>query len=97
MECADGVGAGEEEPVVTLRGVELGEGGVEWAVGFGGDDFDSRDEDGSGTEGFKLGGEVGGLMSSPGDEDAFVVKSGHSLCILYVRSRVDFISEARLG
>ena len=99
MECVDGVGAGEEEPVVSIasEGVELGEGGVEWVVGFGGDDFDGGDEDRGSAEGFKLVGEVGGLMAGPGDEDALVVEGGHSLCVLYVCSRVDFISEARLG
>ena len=73
VEDFDGVGAGEEEPVVS---VELGEGGVEGGVGCGGDDLDGGDEESGSAQGFELGGEAGGLMAGSGDEDAFVVK-GH--------------------
>ena len=69
VEGFDGVGAGEDEPVV---GAETGEGGVEWGVGFGRGDLDSGDEDGGRAEGFELSGEVGGLVAGSRDEDAFV-------------------------
>ena len=74
MEGFDGVGAGEDKPVVTLTsgGAEVGEGCVEGGEGGGGDDFDGGDYDGGGSEGFELGGEVGGLVAGSGDEDAFV-------------------------
>ena len=69
MEGFDGVGAGEDEPVVSA---EAGEGGVEGSEGGWGDDLDGGDEDGGRAEGFELGGEVGGLVAGAGDEDAFV-------------------------
>src|SRR6202042_303049 len=49
----DGVGAGEDQPVV---GAEAGEGGVEGGEGGRGGDLDGGDENGGGTEGFELGG-----------------------------------------
>ncbi len=69
VEGFDGVGAGEDEPVV---GADGGEGGVEGVEGVGWGDLDGRDEDGRGAEGFELGGEFGGLGSGAGDEDAAV-------------------------
>ncbi len=50
MEGFDGVGAGEDEPVV---GADSGEGGVEGVEGVGWGDFDGGDEDGRGAEGFE--------------------------------------------
>jgi hypothetical protein len=78
MEGFDGVGAGEEEPVV---GAEAGEGGVEGGKGCGGDDFDGGDEDGGRAECFELGGEVGGLVAGAGDEDAFVGEGQHWMIV----------------
>ena len=78
VEDFDGVGAGEEEPVV---GIELGEGSIEGGVGFGREDFDGGDEDGGRAKGFELGGEVGGLVAGSGYEDAFVVE-GHLVVIV---------------
>ena len=83
MEGFDGVGAGEEEPVV---GAEVGEGGVEGGEGVGWDDLDGGDEDGGRAEGFELGGEVGGLVAGSGDEDAFVFE-GHLVVIVVGKMR----------
>ena len=71
----DGVGAGEEEPVVVFAswGAEAGEGGIECGEGGGRDDLDGGDEDGGCAEGFELGGEVRGLVAGSGDEDALWV------------------------
>jgi hypothetical protein len=55
MEGVDGVGGGEDEPVVCR---EAGEGGVEGAVGGGRGDLDGGDEDGSCAEGFELSGQL---------------------------------------
>ena len=85
VEGFDGVGAGEEEPVV---GAEAGEGGVEGGEGRRGGDFDGGDEDGGRAEGFELGGELGGLVPGSGDEDALVGEWLHSddsrpCCVLH--------------
>jgi hypothetical protein len=79
VEGFDGVGTGEEEPVVALAagGVELSEGGVEGGVGCGRDDLDGGDEDGGRAESFELGGEIGGLVAGSGDEDAFASEGQH--------------------
>ena len=69
VEGFDGVGAGEEEPVV---GAEAGEGGVETGEGSRGRDLDGRDEDSGRSERFKLCCEFGGLVAGSSDEDAFV-------------------------
>ena len=79
----DGVGAGEEEPVVVF---ELGECGIEEGVGVWRDDFDGGDEDGGRAEGFELSGEVGGLVAGSGYEDAFVVE-GHLVVIVVGKIR----------
>ena len=78
MEDFDGIGAGEEKPVVTF---ELGEGHVVGGVGFGWDDLDGGDEDRRCAESFELGREVGGLVAGAGYEDAFVVE-GHLVVIV---------------
>ena len=83
VEDFDGVGAGEEEPVV---GIELGEGSIEGGVGFGREDFDGGDEDGGRAKGFELGGEVGGLVAGSGYEDAFVFE-GHLVVIVVGKMR----------
>ncbi len=80
MEDFDGVGAGEEEPVVTF---EFAQGCVEGGVGFGGDDLDGGDEDGCGSEGFELGGEVRGLVAGSSDQDAFVGQGWHPVGIVF--------------
>ena len=64
VEGFDGVGAGEDEPVV---GVKAGEGGVERGVGGGGSDLDGGDEDGDCAEGAEGFGEFGGLVGGAGD------------------------------
>lgn len=69
----DGVGTGEDEPVVRA---EASEGGVEGGEGGWGNDLDCWDENWGCAEGFELGGEFGGLVAGSGDEDAFVRK-GH--------------------
>jgi len=74
VEGFDGIGAGEDEPVV---GAEAGEGGVECGEGRGGDDFDGGDRFGGCAEGFELGGEIGGLVSGSGDEDSLVGQGWH--------------------
>ncbi len=81
VEGFDGVGAGEDEPVV---GAEAGEGGVEGGEGGRGDDLDGGDEDGDCAEGFELGGELGGLVAGSGDQDAFVLE-GHLVVIVVGR------------
>jgi hypothetical protein len=88
VEGFDGVGAGEEEPVVALAagGVELGEGGVERSVGRRRDDLDGGNEDGGRAESFEVGGEVGGLVAGSGDEDAFVSEGKHWM-IVWPRAR----------
>ena len=78
VEDFDGVGTGEEEPVVVF---ELGECGIEEGVGVWRDDFDGGDEDGGRAEGFELSGEVGGLVAGSGYEDAFVFE-GHLVVIV---------------
>ena len=74
VEDLDGVGAGEEKPV---EDADVGEGGVEWGVGCGGDDLDGGNGHGGRAEGFELGGEIGGLVAGSGDEDAFVGQALH--------------------
>jgi len=69
VEGFDGVGAGEEEPIVSA---EAGESGVECGEGGGRDDLDGGDEDGGRAEGFEPGSEVGGLVAGSSDEDALV-------------------------
>ena len=78
VEDFDGIGAGEEKPVVTF---ELGEGRVEKGVCFRWDDLDGWDEDRRCAESFELGREVGGLVAGAGYEDAFVVE-GHLVVIV---------------
>ena len=53
VEGFDGVGAGEDEPVV---GADGGESCVEGVEGFGWGDLDGGDENGSGAEGLEAGG-----------------------------------------
>ncbi len=83
VEGFEGVGAGEEEPVV---GAEAGESGVERAEGGGRNDLDGGDENGGCAEGFELRGEFGGLMARSGDEDAFVGERRH--CVILVCGRL---------
>lgn len=66
VEGVDGVGAGEDEPVV---GTDGGERGVEGGEGFGRGELDGGDEDGRCAEGLELSSEGGGLLTSAGDED----------------------------
>ena len=68
-ERVDGVGAGEDEPVV---GVEVAEGGIERIVAGWRLDFEDGDFDGFGSGGAKTFAEFAGLVSGAGDEDAFV-------------------------
>lgn len=79
VEGFDGVGAGEEKPVVRA---EAGQCGVKSAEGGGGNDLDGGNEDGDRAEGFELSGEVGGLVAASRDEDAFVGESGHPVGIV---------------
>jgi len=67
MEGFDGVGAGEEEPVV---GGECGDGIVEGLEGGWGFKGDGGDEDGLDAERAQALGELRGLVGRAGDEDA---------------------------
>ena len=79
VEGFDGVGAGEDEPVV---GSKAGESGVECGEGGGRDDLDGGDSHGGRAEGFELGGEIGGLVAGSGDEDAFIGQGWHPVSIV---------------
>ena len=59
VEDFNGVGAGEDEPVV---GSKTGQGDIESGKRRRGGDFDGGNEDGDGASGFELRGEVGRLM-----------------------------------
>jgi hypothetical protein len=74
VEGVDGVGAGEEKPIV---GAKASEGGIEGAEAGWGNDLYGGDKDGCSAESFKLNGELGGLVTGSGDEDAFVRESEH--------------------
>src|ERR1700738_5728326 len=60
MEGVDGVGAGEDEPIV---GADGGTRGVERAEGLGRGEFDGGDQDRDCAEGFELTSQLRGLMA----------------------------------
>jgi hypothetical protein len=79
VEGFDGVGAGEDKPVV---GSKAGESSVKCGEGGGRNDLDGRDSHSGRPEGFELGGEIGRLVAGSGDEDAFIGQGWHPVGIV---------------
>ena len=77
---ADGVGAGEEEPVIAG---DIAEGAIERSEAARRLDFEQRHFDRFGAEGAEAGGEFAGLVRGAGNEDAAAGEGwGHGMSVM---------------
>ena len=74
MKDVDGIGAGEDEPVIILK---FDESRIERGVAPWGNDLDGGNEDRYGAQPFETSREIRRLMAGSGDENTFPVEGSH--------------------